>query len=150
VLERKGDDVGAPRLSNSSRLGFQATLVECVHRLGDSARARSIAEESRTDLRDRGMLPSLAEINLVLAGILADGTDRADFDRMESLLDEVDEIVGTTGARLFVPFAMERRATLAALRGDRPERLHLLCETQRLFEGVGATGHAERLAKELA
>jgi class 3 adenylate cyclase len=150
VLERKSDEVGSPRLSNHSRLGFQSTLVECTHRLGSTERARSIAEIARTTLRDRGMMPALAELNLILAGILAEGAEPTDFARMEGLLDEVDEIVRSTGAHLFTPFAMERRATLATLRGDEAQQSQWLREAHRLFVQMGATGHAGRIGTDLA
>ena len=42
------------------------------------------------------------------------------------------------------------RAELARLRGDEADRRRLLVEAERLFGEMGATGHAERVAKELA
>jgi hypothetical protein len=133
-----------------SRLGFQPTLVECVHRRGEPVRARSIAETARTESRERGLLIILAETNLVLAGILGDGGDPGDVASIEGLIDEVDQIVKDTGARLFTSFTMERRAMLATLRGDETQRMHWLREACQRFEQMGAMGHARRAGALLA
>jgi hypothetical protein len=50
---------------------------------------------------------------------------------------------GQTGALTYEPFIREERARL---RGDESE-LH---EAARLYEAIGATGHARRLRSELA
>ncbi len=43
-----------------------------------------------------------------------------------------------------------RRAELARLGGDGAEQERELREALRLYTGMGATGHAERLASELS
>ncbi len=54
------------------------------------------------------------------------------------------------GARPFEAQIHEVSAELGALLGDDPGREHELREAHRLYAEMGATGHAERLAQELA
>ncbi len=51
---------------------------------------------------------------------------------------------------MFEPFLREVRAESAALQGDSKTQQCELREAHRLFTEMGATGHAERLARELA
>ena len=48
------------------------------------------------------------------------------------------------------PDRLEERARLARLTGDGAAAERELREAHRLYEAIGATGHAGRLAKELA
>jgi len=59
------------------------------------------------------------------------------------------ELVRLSGARLCQPRVHEARAELASLQGDRARREAELREARRLYTEMGATGHAERLAREL-
>ncbi len=47
------------------------------------------------------------------------------------------------------PFILEERARLASLRGDPGAHQRELREAHRLYTEMGATGHSERLAREL-
>ena len=53
------------------------------------------------------------------------------------------------GARVYRPQVCEQRAELARLRGDEAAGTRELREAHRLITEIGATGHAERIAKEL-
>jgi hypothetical protein len=55
-----------------------------------------------------------------------------------------------TGTRIFAPAILEERARLSLRNGDRQAFERDLHAAQRLFAEMGATGHAERLTKELA
>jgi len=57
--------------------------------------------------------------------------------------------VGETEARCREPIVHEISAELARLRADEATRERELRQAHRLFAEMGATGHAERLAKEL-
>ncbi len=50
---------------------------------------------------------------------------------------------------MYRPQVCEQRAELARLRGDEAAGTRELREAHRLFTEIGATGHAERIAKEL-
>ena len=64
-------------------------------------------------------------------------------------LDRAQALVQSTGARSYEPQIYVERARLAALRADAADAQQRLREAHRLFAAMGATGHAERLAKEL-
>ncbi len=51
--------------------------------------------------------------------------------------------------RAFLPLIRVERAGLAERRGDGAARERDLREAHRLFTEMGATGHAERVAREL-
>jgi hypothetical protein len=57
--------------------------------------------------------------------------------------------VAETGARGLEPLIPEVLAELARVCGDSIARTHHLREAQRLYEAIGATGHAARLATQL-
>ena len=65
-------------------------------------------------------------------------------------LADAERHVEETGARAFEPFLHEVRAEGAALQGDSDVRNRELREAHRLFTEMGATGHSERVARELA
>jgi hypothetical protein len=55
-----------------------------------------------------------------------------------------------TGARAYEPLVHVELAELARQSGDQEEHQRELREAHRLFTEIGASGHAERLAGELA
>ena len=69
---------------------------------------------------------------------------------IERLLDEATAEVERGSWLVYAPAVHVERAALAGLRGDEPERLCHLREAHRLYTEMGATGHAERVARELA
>ncbi len=89
----------------------------------------------------------LAQLSLAHV-LLADGNldDRA---AIESALDRAAECVGITGARSYLPQIGVERAKLARLEGDEAGHERHLREAHRLFTEIGATGYAERVAREL-
>jgi len=76
-------------------------------------------------------------------GLESEGPIGAALDRTVELIDEV-------GARVYRPQVCEERAELALLRGDRAACTREQREALRLYTEMGATGHAERLERELA
>ncbi len=64
-------------------------------------------------------------------------------------LAEASELIDETGARSREPVVHEVSAELARLIGDEANRERELREAHRLFTEMGATAHAERLAREL-
>jgi tetratricopeptide (TPR) repeat protein len=86
-------------------------------------------------------LISFARISLV------DGEPSA--PEAETLLEQAMQLVDEIGAVTFRPEIWELRSGIARLRGDEEARLRHLHEAHRLATEMGATGHAERLAREL-
>ncbi len=121
--------------------------AESLRRLGDTRRARLVAAEAYDFVKQRRLLVSQAEGGIVLARIVRADGGAAEGDRITALLDEVDAIVATTGARLFTPFVLVERAELAGLEGDAARRRRQLREASDLFAAMGATGQVRRLGK---
>ncbi len=59
-------------------------------------------------------------------------------------------MVRSTQARVYEPHVYELRAELAHLQGDADTHERELRKAHRLYTEMGATGHAERVARELA
>jgi predicted RNA-binding Zn-ribbon protein involved in translation (DUF1610 family) len=64
-------------------------------------------------------------------------------------LREAERLIAETGARVHEPTLHEERARLAALRGDAAGRERELRAALSLYTERGATGHVERLAREM-
>jgi hypothetical protein len=69
---------------------------------------------------------------------------------IESALREAQALVEETGGRSQEPFIDEALAELARLTGDQATCQRELREAHRPFTELGATGRAERMAKELS
>ena len=67
----------------------------------------------------------------------------------KAALAEADSWLEMSGAKSYEPFLNVERAELARLTGDDTARERELREAHRLFIEMGATGHVDRLAKEL-
>jgi hypothetical protein len=76
-----------------------------------------------------------------------DGADaRAE---IEATLARAQHLLEKSGARAFAPFIAEEQARLFEALGDAEGATQALRDAQRAFAEVEATGHAERLAREL-
>ncbi len=84
-----------------------------------------------------------------LARALLASNDASAWNEIETLVERAKAIEQETGARLDRPALLEIRAELARLRGQDEQAIGHLREAHRLSTEMGATGHAERLAKEL-
>ena len=128
---------------------YQAVLAEAYLGLGDQSRARKLADEAietsiRMETRVYETRSRLARARILLA---LDGANaRAE---IESELDCATELVRSTGAISYEPQIVVERARLAKILGDSERSVALKTEAHRLFAAIGATGHAERLAREL-
>ena len=74
----------------------------------------------------------------------------ASSDRVERELSESFRWVERTNARIYLLFIHDLRGEIARAADDETWRKKELCEAQRLFAEMAATGHAERLARELS
>ncbi len=127
-----------------------APLAEAYLGAGDRERALETAEAARRAGRELGTRHWEAEACVAHArALLADGSTDDDSDAAERALERADELVRETGNVVLTPFILEQRATLALARGDPTAHERALHEAQRLYTEMDATGHAERLAREL-
>jgi tetratricopeptide (TPR) repeat protein len=71
-------------------------------------------------------------------------------EAIETALEKMAGIIELTGGRAFSPFLHELRAQLALVRGDADTCESERREAERLWTEMGAHGHIERMAEELA
>jgi class 3 adenylate cyclase/tetratricopeptide (TPR) repeat protein len=125
------------------------TLGEAYLGLGEAERGTSLLRDAVALVRRRGQAAE-ALANVVLARILLASEGLAAREEIESALERASELARETGMRSVEPKLHVELAELARQNGDEEERERELREAHRLFTEFGATGHAERLADELA
>jgi class 3 adenylate cyclase/tetratricopeptide (TPR) repeat protein len=118
--------------------------------LGDLEEARTAAVDALDSAdRNAGNKWMGATIRRLFAEVLLSVEGRAAAERVERELDTALALVEETGREAGRPTLCEQRAQLAAVRGDDTTRERELREAHRLYTEMGASGHAERLAREL-
>ncbi len=86
--------------------------------------------------------------NVALARALLSSNDASDPDEIDTVVERAEAIRQETGVPFDGPALLEIRAELACLRGQDEQAIGHLREAHRLYTELGATGHAERLARE--
>ena len=132
---------------NPTRLGL---LGESYLGLGDFDRGRELIEEGLALAQEGGQLGLEASLNLALARTLLTSGGPAAREEIEAALARALEIARDTEGRSYEPMVHLELAELARQGGDTDGCERELREAHRLFTEIGATGHAERLAGELA
>jgi tetratricopeptide (TPR) repeat protein len=127
-----------------------AILGESYLGLGDVERARRLVEEGREIARAQGHVPFEMHASLAVVRVLLGSADPAAREQIEALLARVLELAGDTGMKTFEPLVHVELAELAHQSGNQDGREQELHEAHRLFTEIGATGHAEPLARQLA
>jgi tetratricopeptide (TPR) repeat protein len=122
-------------------------LAEAHLALGDRDRALAVARES---LAIPGSSMGRISAAIGLARVLLAGVDESDRDEARELLSAALDAIAESGFVAEEPFARAELARLAERAGDAAARERELREAQRLWSDMGATGHAERVARELA
>ncbi|MBI4518717.1 MAG: hypothetical protein HY699_23215 [Deltaproteobacteria bacterium] len=154
--EEEAEDVtsGVLDRSRERRVGLEfeslnlATLSRAALGRGDAARARQLAEEAIALGKERGQKVLVQQYVALAYALCAEHGQRAR-GAVEDALQAAAAAVAETGARGLEPLIAEIRAELARVCGDAVARGHHLREAHRLYEAIGATGHAARLAKAL-
>ena len=127
-----------------------STLALAYSGAGRVEPARARADEALEVARRSGATHREMTAHLALAQIRLRAEDVGARVEIEASLSRALELVHQTGLRSYEPIIVECRAELAGLLGDESERETRLREAHRLYVEVGAAGHAERLARELA
>ncbi len=109
--------------------------------------ARLAAEEAVRLSPVRAGIRTEALFALVQVLLRSEGT--AARQAIEAALEQIQAYIDESGGVALQPFVHERRAELARLLGDEATCERELREAQRRFVQLGATGHIERLAREL-
>jgi class 3 adenylate cyclase/tetratricopeptide (TPR) repeat protein len=116
---------------------------------GDAAAARASGEEAVAAARVRGQPYSELWAQLALAQALCAEQGARARAPIAAALDRAARLVEETGARSVEPQVAEGRARLEQACGDAKAAEPHLREAHRLYQALGATGHARRLAAEL-
>jgi hypothetical protein len=124
-------------------------LAEALLATGDLVGAETRAREALEVARVRGIRMG-SRGPLLLARIVARARGARARTEVEQLLEESVAYIEESGTRAWGPFLHETRAELERACGDTAAAKREMHEAQRLYAEMGATGHAERLARELA
>jgi tetratricopeptide (TPR) repeat protein len=128
-----------------------ALLGESYLGLGDPERARALVAEALEIAHTRGQRPDEMYACLALARVLLGSAGPTARGEIEAALARALELTRETGTKAFEPLIHIELAELAHQSGEEEEqRERELREAHRLFTEIGASGHAERLAGELA
>jgi len=121
-------------------------VAETLLALGNVESVLRKAEEPVAFERSHGLAWDLASRFAWSRALIASG------DRTAALqaLGETEQCVAETDARIYQPYWHECRAEFEEHFGDPSRRREELREAHRLFSEMGGTGHAERIARELA
>jgi adenylate cyclase len=125
-------------------------LAEAQLGAGDLEAARARVEEGLTRVRAQPSPKAEVDLLLLRAHVLARVEGASARARIEEDLARARTIIETTGYRVQEPLLLERRAELARLGRDGAGAERKQREALRLYETMGATGHAKRLAAELS
>ena len=123
-----------------------APWVEAQLGVGDLRAARRAAEDAITGTSHSFLHGGESWLALARLRIR---TDEAR-DDVEAALVKAAELLHEGGIRIHEPKLHEVRADLARREGDPAAAERELREAHRLFTEMGATGHAERVARKLA
>jgi ATP/maltotriose-dependent transcriptional regulator MalT len=127
-----------------------ALLGESYLGLGDRERARALVTEGVETARAQENVVFETIATLSLARVLLGSAGTAARAEIESALARTLELVDETGAKAFEPLIHVELAELARQSGDHDVRERELGTAHRLFTEIGASGHVERLAGDLA
>ena len=126
-----------------------AGLAEAHLALGEPTEAVATAREGIDLGSAGGCLYNEALAQLALAAALLATDCVGPRAEIESALERAEHLVASIEGSALSPRILELRGPLAAAVGDAPSSDRMLREALDLYRAIGATGHAERLAREL-
>jgi class 3 adenylate cyclase/tetratricopeptide (TPR) repeat protein len=126
-----------------------AGLAEAHLALGEPTEAAATAREGIDLGSAGGCLYNEALAQLALAAALLATDCVVPRAEIESALERAEHLVASIEGSALSPRILELRGRLAAAVGDAPSSDRTLREALDLYRTIGATGHAERLAREL-
>jgi class 3 adenylate cyclase/tetratricopeptide (TPR) repeat protein len=143
------------RIASETRAGLAyeglmlALLARAYLELGENGRARETVDEAIAVARRRGTRFYECVAHITRAHVLLQTEGAQASGEIEAALKEAQALVEETGGRSQEPFIHEALAELARLIGNQATCQRERREAHRLFVALGATGHAERLVREL-
>jgi class 3 adenylate cyclase/tetratricopeptide (TPR) repeat protein len=127
-----------------------SALSEAHLVLGERSEALVTAREGIERGRAGGCAYHEARAQLALAAALLATDEAVPRAEIESALARAEELVASIEARSLSPRILEMRGRLATTLGDATTGERALREALDLYRTIGATGHAARLAREIA
>ncbi len=154
ALSRAGHPQEAiPWLEEARALGW-TTIAGSVGGLasalllgGDPERALAIAREDVVGNAELGQQLQELELQIELVEVAARCGQEAE---ARAALARASDLAARTECRILMPAIHEAAAVLAESLKDGEKQQAELREALRLYQALGATGHAERLAREIA
>jgi adenylate cyclase len=122
---------------------YMGMLAQALLGMGDVAGAKAQAERAIARAREQETRLFEAEAELTLSRALAASGELAD---ARAALARARDLVEAAGARALEPMLEEQEARITALEGGDPAPG--LARARELYTSIGASGHAERLARE--
>src|SRR5215510_2725038 len=126
-----------------------AGLAEAHLALGEPTEAVATAREGIDLGNTGGCLYNEALAQLALAAALLATDCVVPRAEIESALERAEHLVASIEGSALSPRILELRGRLAVAVGDAPSSDRSLREALDLYRAIGATGHAERLTREL-
>jgi hypothetical protein len=125
-------------------------LARVELRLGEVERARSTIEAAVRTGQEHHTRVFEIQAHLERARVLRELDGSNGIEAASHSLGAAERLIEEIGAESFRPQLHEEHGRIADLYGDIAVRDRELAEAHRLYVAMGATGHAERLAKEIA
>ena len=150
VLERALDSVRERRIQLLFEGPLRFLLAEAQLDLGHLGLARRECDKAIAFAQRAGTPLYECDAQLILARVLLrENVSEPEVVReIGAALDRAAELIDQTGGESRRPCLEELHAELAHSRGDAAGREHHLRGAERLYTEMGATRHAERVAKE--
>ena len=129
------------------RARFLGALAEALLGSGSAAAAEEAASEAEQEAErvQSAWLRGRAELSVARVFRGLGGPRR--IERARRAIERMAPLEG--GARCYLAPTLEERAALSEIDGDKETSRSELREAHRLYTEMGATAHAERLAREL-
>lgn len=117
---------------------------------GRADEARAIAQQAASLARQMGARATECHAQLALVAALRHGGGKETRAESREAVARARELVRETEAEIFLPFILEEEARLLQVEGSQAAFEDKLLEAHGLFTEMGATGHAERIWRELS
>jgi class 3 adenylate cyclase len=150
AIERSVEIAREGRTATDAEALRLAALGESYLGLGDVERARGLVEQAVKVSHARGAPYDRAAASMALGRVLLGSTGTAALAEVQGALALALELARASETHVLEPMIHVELAELARQSGEEEECQRELREAHRLFTEIGATGHAERLAGELA
>jgi tetratricopeptide (TPR) repeat protein len=137
------------RVELASEPGRLNSLAEAFLGSRDWAEARQTAETAIAGARRSRTKGYEVQAHRLLALALLHSQGTRAEPQIEAALAQAEALIAETGARVHTPKLLEARGEVARVLGNEAEWERQLGEAHRAYTEIGATGHAERLAREL-